>query len=85
MRSDSKHDVFFRRNVGRYWKAVGSNATTIFMTVITGNRCIEVICTRSHKITSLETIQIYRCVKVRRQTVWRDDDVVTYSFMQVQW
>jgi len=85
MRSDSKHDVFFGRNVRWYWKAVGSNATTIFMTVITGDRCIEVICTRSHKITSLETIQIYRCAKVRRQTAWREYGVVTYSFRQVKW
>jgi len=61
--------VFFRRNVRRYWKAVGSNATTIFMTVIKGDRYIEVICTRSHEITSLETIQIYRGAKVRKQTV----------------
>jgi hypothetical protein len=84
MRSDSKH-VFFRRNVRWYWKAVGSKATTIFMVVITGDRCIEVIFARSHKITSLETIQIYRRAKVRRQTVWREYDVVTYSFRQTQW
>jgi hypothetical protein len=83
MRSDSKH-VFFRRDVRRYRKTVGSNATTIFMVVITGDRCIEVIFARSHTITSLEIIQIYRCAKVRRQTVWREYDVVTYSFRQVQ-
>jgi hypothetical protein len=36
-----------------------STSTVIFKAVIPGNRCINVICTQSHKIASVEAIQSY--------------------------
>jgi hypothetical protein len=38
----------------------------IFRKVITGDQCVEVICTCTHKIASLKTIQIYTCAKTLR-------------------
>jgi len=41
-----------------YLRSIRSISKKILKTVITGYQCIEVICTRSHKIMSLETTQI---------------------------
>ena len=40
-----------------------SVSTKILKTVVTGDRCIHVICTGGHKITSLETKPITSCAK----------------------
>jgi len=41
------------------WGTLRSTSTIIFKVVIPRNRCINVICTQSHKIASVEAIQSY--------------------------
>jgi hypothetical protein len=41
------------------WSTLRSTSTIIFKAVIPGNWCINVICTQSHKIASVEAIQSY--------------------------
>jgi len=49
---------FFRKIIGWQWSVNTNISLKIIKVIITGNRCVNVNCIRTQKITSLETVQI---------------------------
>lgn len=59
MRNESKQDSFFLSEETLHGIGARQSVSTKFLkTVVTGDRCIHVVRTGGHKITSLETVPI---------------------------